>query len=1586
MAPRRALKVLAGLALLACVIALAGPVTRALAQDDDKGFLVNLIQKNLSSAGRTVSIDGFKGALSSQASLDQMTIADDDGVWLTVKDVVLDWNRSALLRGRVEVTELSAGEIIVARPPKPGPAAGPSPEAKPFSLPELPVSVNIAKLTAARVALGQPVLGQAAELSVAGSVSLAGGDGAANLAIERTDGTKGVYKLDASYVKDSGAVKLDLAVDEAEGGIVTTLAKLPGAPAVTLTAQGAGPLDDLAIDIRLSTAGQDRLAGQVTLLASEEGGTTLRSFRADLAGDLAPLFAPDYGAFFGNDVRIAAAGAQTPGGGFALSSLDLHARALDLTGRVTVGADGLPTLMDVSGTVAADDGSPVLLPLAGARTLVDRVALEVAFDAAQGPDWTMSADIAGLDRPDVAAGTLRLAGTGQIAKPGGTPNVNADLTFTATGLAPAAPAVAEALGTDVSGTATVAWAGGGPVSIKALKLDGADYGLTGVFDIDGIGSDLKVAGNAAVRADDLKRFRALAGRPLAGAATVAVTGSAEALSGGFDADATVTGTGIAIGQPQVDSLLAGQSTVAVSMKRDTTGTTLRSLAINAATLTATASGSLSTGAADLTASLDFADLAALGAGYGGRLKADAQVKDGPGGQNVVFTADASDIRTGIAEVDGLLGGASKIDADVTRRGEAVTINRFALDAASLTATASGTYDPGSSDVSAKIDFADIGVLGPNYGGTFNADARVTEVPEGQRIVLTGLGRDIRIGVEQVDGLLAGDATIDAQATKSGSTIVIDRARINARTLTVTADGRYVPGASDITADLGFTDLAVLGPGYAGSLDANARLTEAGADQRIVLDAAGQDVAIGQPQVDGLLRGRSTVAANLLRSGATITIDAASARASTLTAQASGTYAPGASDVTATLDFADLKVLGPAYAGRLAATAHVTEAGPARHVVLDGSGTGLAVGQPQADRLLAGTSSVSADLTQTGSAIDIARATLRAATLSASAQGRYEAGASDLAASVDFGDLAVLGPGYGGSATATATLKETGSTRDVTVSAEAQNLAVGQPQANRLLAGTTTLTASGSQDGAAITISALDLKNPQLTATASGGQTAEGRTLTLDARLANLGLVVPQFPGPLSVTGTAEQAGDTYRLDLAAVGPGGIRADVKGALGTDFKTSDLAITGSAELALLNPFIAPRSVQAPVRFDLRMEGAPGLAGLSGTVAASNMRVAAPTLGLALQNGSVDVRLGGGRATVDANAAFSTGGRITVSGPVALAAPYDADLAIVLGGAVLQNPDLYKTSVDGRIAVTGPLTGGATIGGTLDLGETEIRVPSTGLGGAEAIPDGLVHRSESAAVRQTRVRAGLIAKPGSGGGSGGGRPFPLDITVNAPNRVFIRGRGLDAELGGSIQLGGTTSNIVPVGQFDLIRGRLELLGKRLDLTEGQARLQGEFVPYVRLVATTTAGDGVTVTITIEGDATEPTITFASSPELPQEEVVAQLLFGKGLQNLSILQAAQLASAVATLAGKGGEGIVGNLRQNFGLDDLDVTTDDQGNAGVRAGKYLSKNVYTDLSVGSDGKTKVSINLDLTSTLKAKGSIGSEGGSGVGLYYERDF
>jgi len=142
--------------------------------------------------------------------------------------------------------------------------------------------------------------------------------------------------------------------------------------------------------------------------------------------------------------------------------------------------------------------------------------------------------------------------------------------------------------------------------------------------------------------------------------------------------------------------------------------------------------------------------------------------------------------------------------------------------------------------------------------------------------------------------------------------------------------------------------------------------------------------------------------------------------------------------------------------------------------------------------------------------------------------------------------------------------------------------------------------------------------------------------------------------------------------------------------------------------------------------------------------------------------------------------------------------------------------------------------------------------------------------------------------------------------------------------------------------------------------ATLQGDFTPQLRLVARTEAATGTVVSIIVEGPATAPVVTFTSEPELPQDE--------------------------GTLAGRGGGGLINTLRQDIGLDDFDVSTDEDGNAALRAGKYISDNVYTDITVNTEGDTDITINLDVTDNVTAKGTLGSDGETSIGLFYQRDY
>ncbi|CAM5437412.1 translocation and assembly module TamB [Aquamicrobium terrae] len=452
------------------------------------------------------------------------------------------------------------------------------------------------------------------------------------------------------------------------------------------------------------------------------------------------------------------------------------------------------------------------------------------------------------------------------------------------------------------------------------------------------------------------------------------------------------------------------------------------------------------------------------------------------------------------------------------------------------------------------------------------------------------------------------------------------------------------------------------------------------------------------------------------------------------------------------------------------------------------------------------------------------------------------------------------------------------------------------------------------------------------------------------------------------SGLALKAGGT----VTTAGTPQLSLDVNGAVPFGFLAAKLAEQGLSLTGTANVAVQVRGpATAPV--------------IGGTVRASGVRFVDAKSGLAVNDIQAEVTLGNGVATVSRlTGTLSTRGTLTAGGTVSLDAAkgFPADLSIKLKDGRYTDGRVVTANLSGDLAVKGPLATAPAISGTVDLGRTVITVP-------ERLPGSLValdvqHRNAPAAVRAQDK----ALNPGSGGaGGGGGSGLGLDITVRAPNQIFVQGRGLDAELGGTLKLTGPASSPQAVGQFTLKRGRLALLGKRLNFTEGTLTFAGSLVPYLNLTAQSSASDA-TVTITVQGEATNPKFNFSSVPALPEDEVLARLIFGRAMSSLSPLQIAQLADAAATLTGAGGSSsLLNKLRNSLGVDDLDVTTDEKGGTAVSAGKYLNDRTYLSIQKGDKpGSGKARIDLDVGRGLKLRGEASDAGEAKGGIFYEKEY
>ena len=1565
--------------------------------EDDKGFITRFLERNLSGAGRQVIITGFQGALSSRATFTEMTIADADGVWITLKNGAIQWDRSALFARRVDITELSAAEILLPRLPDSGEPQRKA-EVRDFALPTLPVAVNIARIKADRVEIGEPVIGEAAVVSIDGSMNLAGGEGTTRLAINRVDGKRGVFAVDAAYSNATTNLKLDVTLDEDRGGIFANIVKLHDRPAVRAEIKGEGLLKDFAADIRLATDGVDRVTGRASARAQAgDDGSPGTGFRLELAGDVASLLPPDNRDFFGASSKLLAEGWRGQNGRLSVPALLIDTEALNLTGSVTTNDKGAPQSLVVLMTLGEDAGAttlPVRLPFGGEPTDVRSGSLQISYDASKGDGWTVAGRIGDIEQNGNRIGALTLRGDGTVRlTDGDLDQVLGRLSFGADGLALKDAGLQQALGTTISGESGFDLTPGNALELSDFTLGGQDYGLFGTILVDGLRSRITLSGEIDAAYERLEHLSTLAGRPLTGQASATITGLYTVLTRGFDAEAQVTGTDITVDQPQLDRLLDGESTITASARRDEKGIEIRDLTVDASRLTAAARGLISSSSTDLKADLRLSSLTDADPAMSGSLVAEAAVTGAAGSRRVTVSGEATDLEIGIDQLDAALKGRTNLTAIAQEKDGSFVVDTLRIGNPQLTANGKGSFAAGALDATLDLEVPDLGALQPGMSGSVTATATATEQDGVRRIEATGTGQDLRLGQQDVDGALTGTTDFRLSAEQQGDRITVRDLRLTNEQMAAHVEGVLAQTGTDLTATADIRSLAAFGRGWRGALRLDGSVTDDGSGARVLaLDGTGQDLSLGQSNVDGMLAGETRLTVRGTERDGVLTIERAVIDNPRAQADVSGAIGGGKTDVTGKVDLADLSALGLGLRGALAATGSFADDGTGvRRLVVDGTATDLAMGQAQADAALAGATRLTIRGSERNGVLTIEEAAADNARLSASAQGTIGKGSTDLTGQLRADSLAFLGNGIGGAVSASGRLVDQGNGRRITADGTASGLRIGNAKVDPLLGGQTRfdLAALQARDGT-VSIERLNAQNGQLRIAADGSAAAG---LNVDAALSDLALLVPGLPGPATVAGTIRQGATVYDLNLNATAPGGTRAAIAGTAARDFSTADIRVSGISDAALANPLLRVRSVEGPVEFDLRLNGRPALENLTGRISLPNARLSDPKLGLRVENLNGTADLNGGLIQVNATGDVAGGGRVTVTGPVNLRNGTNLDLTARLDGVVLRDPNLYETVVDGQVSISGDPALGPLVTGTLNLGETEIRIPATGMGGAQAIPD-MVHLKDRPPVRATRAKAGLLPFPSADSAIAGMRsppatppvnPARLDVTINAPNQVFVRGRGIDAELGGQIRITGNARNMIPVGRLELIRGRVDLLGKRFDMTEGLIELQGSLIPVLRLVAETQQ-DEILTRIIIDGEVRDPEIRFESVPELPEEEVLSHLLFGRGLDSISALQAAQLANAVAVLAGRGSEGIVSGLRDSVGLDDLDLATDDEGNVSVRAGKYLTRNVYSDVSVDADGKSRINLNLDVNDAITARGSVASDGESTIGVFYEKDY
>ncbi|MBN9544579.1 MAG: translocation/assembly module TamB domain-containing protein [Alphaproteobacteria bacterium] len=998
--------------------------------------------------------------------------------------------------------------------------------------------------------------------------------------------------------------------------------------------------------------------------------------------------------------------------------------------------------------------------------------------------------------------------------------------------------------------------------------------------------------------------------------------------------------------------------------------------------------------------------------------ADAQVR-GEGG-SADLTATAEGARLPDSKYAGVFAAKPfrlTAHADLKDPARPVTFQlRHALLALDGTAKTAGAQSA-TLDLSVPSLQPFAALAGTDLTGSARLKAAVAR--SGQQATIDLDGSIAANGMSLVARMLGRDATLKFHSLVSGSDVMDSRVRLHGAGFDANVEGGFRAGRLEYRVSTALNDLARLSPVLTGT--AEIRGTVAGIPAQALLDLSGSaDMASrGFARQRIALRARATGLPN--PANARITADgrlddAALALAADWTAKGPSSSVTG-HDAKLSLNWKSL-------VSRAAIT--VPQKGPlAGHIALDAADlndlatfTGLTMGgNLHATGDLSGQGGKqSVALRLNAGAVKLDSITLSAATLDGIIVDAF--GTPRINARLNARDFAMAG--VTGSATGaldgaldklalslTGDLKDTqGLPAHVTASVSA-NLPKSQVQLTQLAANwrgeDLALTAPANFDLAGgVAVDRLALK------AAGGSIVAEGRLMpklalaasvdaihlasfrsfapnlgaegTLSARAQLTGTIAAPF-GSVSLNGKdLRVAGYSRRLAAAALDAearlNGATAQVNAKLsagesvamtlqGTAPLSPDQSLNlhaaGSADLTLLNPLLtaAGRQVKGRLILDGTVAGPMAAPRLSGTAALKGAEYQDAIQGLRIQDIAADLKADNGVIRIVKLDGKAGSGSIGGGGTVDTTAPgWPADLTIALHDARPIVSDMMTASLNGDLTLKGDALRALTLSGKLDVPKAEINIP-------DSFPP---------EVRTLNIRRRGQKPPPPPPAT---TALALDLAVATSGPVIVRGHGIDADLGGELSLKGSTGAPQVGGGFQMQRGTLTVAGQILNFTTGKVSFDGSGVrsrldPTLDFVAETSSG-GVTATLTVGGYASAPKITLSSSPQLPQDEILARLLFQQSSKQLTPLQMAGIAQALASLSGiSNGFDPVASIRGGLGLDRLAVSGGSGVTTGttVEAGKYVFRNIYVGAKQGLSGGTQAQVQIDITRNLKAEATI----------------
>lgn len=475
---------------------------------------------------------------------------------------------------------------------------------------------------------------------------------------------------------------------------------------------------------------------------------------------------------------------------------------------------------------------------------------------------------------------------------------------------------------------------------------------------------------------------------------------------------------------------------------------------------------------------------------------------------------------------------------------------------------------------------------------------------------------------------------------------------------------------------------------------------------------------------------------------------------------------------------------------------------------------------------------------------------------------------------------------------------------------------------------------------------------------------------------------------------ATRKGKRFQVDAKLSGLGNAPFTAKGSIPAHLSFKPFAfhldpeaditgnLQGRLDMAVLQglPGMDDHTLTGQVDVDLGVAGPVREWTLNGEATISRGRYENGALGLILD--SINGRLEAAGRTLRLTRLSATDpheGAIDLEGDITMEPPFPMDARLTFKEATLLQKEILTTRASGNLRINGTKDR-LDLTGDIRLDRAELTIPGR-------LPPDVVEIP----VKEINLPSGMSTEPVEAGEAL--KFLFMDIVVEIPARFFVRGHGLDAEFKGRLTAQGPAHNPVVRGTLRVVRGTYQFLARTFHITEGQIVFDGSTppTPFLNVMAQVNAGE-IDAQVRITGPADDFDLALTSQPPLPQDEIMANILFGRSAAKLNPFQAYQLASAITQLSGSGMPDVMGKTRKLLGVDRLTISGGDDGDGpdtgpSVEAGRYVSEKVYVGMEQDlTDAQQDIVVEVDITPSFSVKSKAGSKSGAGLGFSWKYDY